>query len=299
MRNFVTGALASGVLLVGVVGQAQAATTIGRAATDSVTNCSAGFAWVQNTADLSSPSYTVPAGGGVITAWSHDVSADTPTTATMRLKVFRKTAPQTYLTVGHSVAQPLTSPGLKTFATSVSVQGGDLLGLRTGGSGETDCFRSAQSGDVTEDGPADPAPGEPFTSVEASSATSLNIAAVVETDCDKDGLGDETQDADTGSCNPPPADTDAPETTITKGAPNKTDKSTVKFKFTSTRQARRSSARSTRSRSSRAPPRRRSSASTRASTSSRSGRSTRPGMSIRPWRRTSSRWLIRGRAAIT
>ncbi len=31
----------------------------------------------------------------------------------------------------------------------------------------------------------------------------------------------------------PPADTDPPETTITKGAPNKTDKSTVKFKFTS------------------------------------------------------------------
>jgi len=60
--------------------------------------------------------------------------------------------------------------------------------------------------------------------------------ADVEADADNDGFGDETQDqcptdaSTQGQC---PPDTDPPETTITKGAPNKTEKHKVKFKFTS------------------------------------------------------------------
>ena len=66
----------------------------------------------------------------------------------------------------------------------------------------------------------------------------VDIAAMLELDADGDGFGDETQDQCPGVSGPedgcPPAvDTDPPETTITKGAPNKTQKSQVKFKFTS------------------------------------------------------------------
>jgi hypothetical protein len=60
--------------------------------------------------------------------------------------------------------------------------------------------------------------------------------ADIEPDVDADGFGDETQDdcptdpSTQGEC---PPDTDPPETEITKGAPNKLDKSKVKFTFTS------------------------------------------------------------------
>ncbi len=74
-----------------------------------------------------------------------------------------------------------------------------------------------------------------------SDATTFNgqellVNADIEPDADRDGFGDETQDqcpTDTstqGTC----PDTDPPETTITKGAPNKLDEHKVKFKFTST-----------------------------------------------------------------
>ena len=33
----------------------------------------------------------------------------------------------------------------------------------------------------------------------------LDISATLEADCDADGLGDETEDVDTSSCNPPPS----------------------------------------------------------------------------------------------
>ena len=67
-------------------------------------------------------------------------------------------------------------------------------------------------------------------------STQLSVAATLEPDADADGFGDETQDlcptdaTRQGDCTPP-------ETTITKGAPSKTDKSKVKFKFTSSESA--------------------------------------------------------------
>ncbi len=62
------------------------------------------------------------------------------------------------------------------------------------------------------------------------------INADVEPDADGDGFGDETQDAcptDAGTQGTCPPDIDPPETEITKGAPNKTEKTKLRFKFTS------------------------------------------------------------------
>ena len=68
------------------------------------------------------------------------------------------------------------------------------------------------------------------------------LQADIEFDGDGDGFGDETQDQCPGVGGPsngcpataePPPDTDPPDATIIKGAPNKTDKTKVKFKFVS------------------------------------------------------------------
>ncbi len=217
---------------------AGAAVTIGQATGSGTQICTTDYTWVQEATTAANLSYVVPAGGGVITAWTHGVSNDTPNGATMRLKIFRKTATQTYLTVGHSAVEALI-PGLHVFETRITVQPGDLLGLRTGGTEGTDCYRTGVLGDDAEAGSG---PDPPISSAFAPTETSafvLNIAATLEADADADDFGDETQDECPGvsgsanGCVPTPPDTDPPETTITKGAPNKTEKTKAKFKFSS------------------------------------------------------------------
>ena len=61
------------------------------------------------------------------------------------------------------------------------------------------------------------------------------VEATLEVDADHDGFGDETQDrcpTDASTQGPCP-DISPPDTTIVKGAPNKTNKTQVKFEFTS------------------------------------------------------------------
>ena len=181
---------------------ALAATVIGEATGSGTQICTTNYTWVQDATASGSPSYTVPAGGGVITSWSHTVSSDTPAGATMRLKVFRRTGAHTYLTVGHSAVETLTSADLRVFATRIGVQAGDLLGLRTGGTEGTDCYRTGQSGDVAEQqvtpGLPDLEVGATFTSGSPNEFV-LNTAAVVEPDADRDVFGDETQDRCVGT----------------------------------------------------------------------------------------------------
>ena len=234
------GALALVAALVcALPGMASGAITIGATGGSGMGRCIENFTWVQAATAPTSPSYAVPAGGGVITQWSHQVS-DTVPTATLRLKVFRETSSQMYRTVGHSAVEPLGAPGLRSFLTQISVQAGDVLGLRTGTSG-SDCVRTGQTGDVAEVGlfnEPDPLPGATFISTDIANARLINLSAVVEPDCDGDGLGDETQDPDISTCAGPPGaepppDTDPPQSTITKDAPKKTDKRKAKFKFVS------------------------------------------------------------------
>ena len=227
---------------------ASGAVTIGETDSGATLSCPPDFNRVQDSTAPTSPSYAVPAGGGVITSWSHDAAAGLA--SEMRLKVFRKTGASAYLTVGHSLVVPLTSPGLKTFETQISVQAGDRLGIRTGAS-LTGCLHAGISGDqvrVSATVDADPEPGDTalFNPLPVTESR-LNVSATVEPDCDHDGLGDETQDPlITESC-PPPPDTDPPETEITKGAPNKTDKPRSSSGSPPTSRARPSSASSTRS----------------------------------------------------
>ncbi len=207
----VVGALAFvGALACALPGMASGATTVGATGPGGQAQCVYNFTWVQGATAPTSPSYAVPAGGGVITQWSHHVSADTLPTGTLRLKIFRKTSSQTYRTVGHSDLETLGGAGLKSFPTQISVQAGDLLGFRVGAATQVDCVRTGQAGDVAEVGlfnEPDPLPGSTFVSTDILNARLINLSAVVEPDCDGDGLGDETQDLNTLTCAGPP-DTD-------------------------------------------------------------------------------------------
>ena len=188
-------ALAS--LLLGAVAlpaSAFAGVTIGATGGGGSANCPPDFTWVQDTTAVGSPAYVVPAGGGVITSWSHD-RGPAPATAQLRLKVFRKTAPNSYLTVGHSDFETLATAGVNTFATRVEVQGGDILGFRITAA-PISCDRSGSTGDLAvASGPLqpDPAVGSSVSFGEVG-AFLLNLAAKVEPDADHDGFGDETQD---------------------------------------------------------------------------------------------------------
>jgi hypothetical protein len=171
-----------------------AAVTIGATGGSATADCPPDFTWAQDSSAVGSPSYVVPPGGGVITSWSHD-RGPASAMAQLRLKVFRKAGPDTYLTVGHSDFGTLTAAGVNTFATRVEVEGGDIVGFRLAGA-NTSCRRSGSTGDVAvASGPG--APDPPIGS-SASFGTVpgylLNIAATLEPDCDSDGLGDETQD---------------------------------------------------------------------------------------------------------
>lgn len=192
-------------LVVGVAvlpASASARVTIGATGGNGAADCPPDYTWAQDSTAVGSPTYSVPAGGGVITSWSHD-RGPASATAQLRLKVFRKTAPNTYLTVGQSDFETLAAPGVNTFPTRVTVQGGDILGFRI----TTDaisCRRSGSTGDLpVASGPLQPDP--PIGSsvfLGDAGAYLLNLSATVEPDCDHDGLGDETQDTNTSSCPP-------------------------------------------------------------------------------------------------
>jgi hypothetical protein len=214
---------------------APAAVTIGATGGNGAAECPPDFTWAQDSTAVGSPAYVVPPGGGVITSWSHD-RGPAAATAQLRLKVFRKTGPNTYLTVGQSDFETLTGAGVNTFATRVAVAGGDILGFRITAAAIS-CRRNGISGDLAvASGPAQPDPpigsSVSFGSV---GAFLLNLAATVEPDCDGDGFGDETQDGELppiAACDPNP-----PATTITKGPKDKVKtrkrKAKVSFEFTS------------------------------------------------------------------
>jgi hypothetical protein len=178
---------------------AGAAVTIGATGGNGAADCPPDFTWAQDSTAVGSPTYVVPAGGGVITSWSHD-RGPASATAQLRLKVFRKTAPNTYLTMGQSDFETLSAAGVNSFATRVKVEGGDILGFRLTAA-PISCRRSGSTGDMAvASGPAQPDPPiGSSVSFGSAGAYLLNLAATVEPDSDSDGFGDETQDKCVGT----------------------------------------------------------------------------------------------------
>ena len=89
-------------------------------------------------------SYAVPAGGDEITSWS---TVGGPSAGRMlAMKVFRPVSGATYQVVAHDGPRPI-QPGLNTFAVSIPVHPGDVVGINSGNSGSalSACFFTSPS----------------------------------------------------------------------------------------------------------------------------------------------------------
>jgi|tagenome__1003787_1003787.scaffolds.fasta_scaffold20842078_2 hypothetical protein len=146
-------------------------------------------------------SYVVPS-DGVITSWSFEAPADV---APLKLKMLRSAGSDDFTTVGESQLQTPTAEVLNTWPTRISVRAGDFLGEYyaddTHPLGDDPGFLSHEISSGPGDPAVDPPPGTTTTySPSAAGGYQIDGSAVLEADCDKDGLGDESQDADTASC---------------------------------------------------------------------------------------------------
>lgn len=208
---------------------AHAARTVGETITPTA-NCNSGtsvYTYLQTTSV--SNGYVVPS-PGVLTSWSHRAAADP--VDQIRLKIARPAGGDSYTTIGESEYEAPVANTLNTYPARLPVRAGDLIGFAFTGIGY--CIEAPVLGYGGRFVKADPTVGT--TSLFGSEGTlRLAIAATLEPDSDRDGFGDETQDQcpTDASTHRTCRDTDPPQTTIIKGAPNKTKKTTVKFKFRS------------------------------------------------------------------
>ena len=176
-------------------------------------------------------SYVVPAGYGVITKLRHQTGT---ASGTLTFKVYRPTGVLATYFVVASEARQVVAGTNHSFDVRIPVKPGDTLGISSD-TGVQEAYNGGPADTVAGFAPPDPAAGQTVTTAGGpGSGYYLDVAAVVETDADADGYGDDTQDG---------CSTDArtfgkcAETTITK-APKKTvltkgSKARVKIKFTS------------------------------------------------------------------
>jgi hypothetical protein len=182
-----------------ITGHAGAATQLGQTFSPSAI-CDPGFTNLTTTSPVSP--YTVPA-DGVITSWSYQAD---PTPGAIAFKIARNAGGNSFTIVAGSGLQSPTPGNLHTAEIQAPVRAGDAIGVFTA---NNECGRVA-AGFGTFYRPGEAAPGPPvfFT---GPTSYQLDVAAVLEPDCDADGKGDETQDFDTRSCPP------GPDATITSG----------------------------------------------------------------------------------
>jgi hypothetical protein len=187
-------------------GVASAATVIGQTSSGGDT-CAAGSTASFVQSQSASSAYSVPAGGGVITSWTHNAQGGAGQMA--KLKVYRPhPGPNGFLVVGHSDPAPL-SPGISVHPTRLPVQAGDVIGITNAGSASIRCTFTGGAGDLEASSGLDAADGFPVTFGATTNAKRVNVSAVVEPDPDLDGYGDDSQDNCPSSYNPLQEDSDA------------------------------------------------------------------------------------------
>jgi hypothetical protein len=167
----------------------------------------------------STPGYTVPAGGGVITSWTYTAPGPVGWPETAALRVFRPAGGTQFQVIGQSAEETIVGDGVgavpNSFSTRIPVQAGDVLGISLAHLGNVAyCQEPATpftTGDRTREinGTGDPGAAVTGTTLNFSGneqMARLDLAAIVEPDVDGDGLGDVTQDPDHGAgTSTPPA----------------------------------------------------------------------------------------------
>lgn len=137
----------------------------------------------------------------------------------VRLKVIRPTASGAYTGINTSATQTVpdsATPTTFTFQTQQAIRAGDLIALDISGPNGNFIVQTAIQTGVHL------LRWQPMPLLDGQTRTPDNdpsfdygehtFNADVEPDCDKDGLGDETQDADISSCSPTPAPATTPPT---------------------------------------------------------------------------------------
>jgi Ca2+-binding RTX toxin-like protein len=152
-------------------------------------------------------SYTIPA-EGVITSWSFQAVAGV--TPPLKLKVVRPAGGNDFTTVGDSNLETPMPGILNTWPTRIAVRAGDLLAHFY--SNSTVGHRDLSPGSSYFIHEINGAPGTPgldppaattITYESGSPDQQIDLSALLEPDCDGDGLGDETQDTNLSTCPAP------------------------------------------------------------------------------------------------
>jgi hypothetical protein len=175
--------------------------------------------------------YEVPQPGGVITSWSYFAAGGADEVKFLHLRPAGEGA----FNVVFANTQNMMPGRINTFPIRTRAQAGDVIGLHVGPAGTTCVLRVPDSGNLIGGcSICDPPLGTTFSSNYLEPGALLNVAAVVEADCDSDGSGDESQDANIASCPP------GPQVTFTK-VPKRKVKTTKKrvseiFRFDSDEQ---------------------------------------------------------------
>lgn len=137
MGRRLLAALAAAIAILGLCSSAGAQIVVGQTASAALPpeGCLEPADEIQLTLE-SGASYRVPT-AGLLTSWS--TFAGPGPAQILTFKVFRKTAPFTYLVVARD-ARALVPNSLNSFSTSIPVQGGDTIGLAVSGAPfETPC----------------------------------------------------------------------------------------------------------------------------------------------------------------
>jgi hypothetical protein len=196
LTRTIPAAILAATALMAAPSGAGAAAQVGQTVDPAGSFCSPNnLTWLQSISP-SNGSFVVPF-DGVITSWSYQGGAFPP--AQLKLKVGRVGA--TSLTiVGESTPQPPVANQINTFPTQVTAHDDDVIGFLTT-NGQCAALNQVGYAAVFANGDILP-PGGIGSPITTETGTHLDLSAVLESDCDKDGLGDETQDKDLSSCGP-------------------------------------------------------------------------------------------------
>ena len=227
-RLIATVAGAGVLALAGGGADAGAATQIGQTFTPP-SGCDFPLTQIQTTSPGSI--YAAPT-DGVITSWSFMAAvAEQPR---LKLKVARAVGGNDFLIVGDSPAEAPAAGVLNTFPTRISVHAGDVIGFHNVTQGI--CGMLAPMGYASHNTPMNVEAQAGTTTTFSPGSFRLDISALLEPDADRDGFGDETQDA--CPANPEfqaePCDRSAPDTRINSGPKDRTKKKTATFAFSGT-----------------------------------------------------------------
>jgi RTX calcium-binding nonapeptide repeat (4 copies) len=181
-----------------------AAVTIGSSlsSTPSVSACAGGSACTYLQTALPSASrapggLTAP-GDGVVVRWKLKAGS---VGGTAQLRVLRPAAGGGFTGAGASALEMVTQvePAVNGYTTSLPIKAGDSVGLDNATGGVY--FAATASASVARYSPALMAT-ETRAPTSSDAGRELLVQADIEADCDRDGLGDETQDTDLSPCAP-------------------------------------------------------------------------------------------------